>query len=69
MGKNNFDIKGFEKMLNDTKNKMVKDALNGSYDYECPECKTSFKVSVGKNVCPNCELVVNLKPDDTWNNF
>lgn len=69
MSKNNFNMKKFEKMLNDTKEQMVNDALKADYDYECPNCNKTFKISIGKNICPQCETVVDLKPDDSWKKF
>lgn len=63
----NFDAKAFDKLLNDVEEQMKQEALESTYDYQCPTCNQSFKVSVGKNICPNCQQEITLTPDDSWN--
>lgn len=62
MSKNNFDS-----IMKNLKKEAKKKALYSSYEYSCPNCKNSFKVSVGKNTCPSCGQIINLKPDSSWN--
>lgn len=60
------DIKGMKGFEESIRKEVKKQALNASYDFECPECNTKFQVKVGKNICPKCGITINLKPDSSW---
>lgn len=58
-----FDIKKLEKAI---RKDMKKAALDASYSFECPDCHTKFEAKVGKNICPQCGLKIDLEPDSSW---
>lgn len=48
-------------LKDDVMNDIMGQLSNTEFDYKCDECGANIKVKLGKNICPKCHTVINVK--------
>ena len=50
-----------DSLAKDVMNDIQRQLNQAKFDYKCDNCGNNIKVKIGKNICPNCHSVINVK--------